>query len=74
MSYAFETLGLNRVYAAHFKRNPASGRIMQKIGMTHEGSLRQHVRKWGNYEDMEYYGILKSEYRSAAPARDTGPI
>ena len=61
--HAFEELGLNRVYAAHFKRNPASGRIMQKIGMTYEGCLRQHVKKWGEYEDMEYYGILSSEYK-----------
>ena len=61
--YAFEVLGLNRVYAAHFKRNPASGRIMQKIGMVYEGSLRQHVKKWGAYEDMDYYGILKSGHQ-----------
>jgi len=67
--YAFEVLGLNRVYATHFKRNPASGRIMQKIGMTYEGSLRQHVRKWDKYEDMEYYGILKSEFENV----ETGP-
>ena len=67
LRYAFEQLGLNRVYAAHFRRNPASGRIMQKIGMTYEGRLRQHVKKWGSFEDMEYYGILKSEwYQSAA--------
>lgn len=63
VSYGLETLGLNRIYAAHYKRNPASGRIMQKIGMTYEGYLRQHVKKWGQYEDMEYYGILRSEYK-----------
>ena len=63
IQYAFEELGLNRVFAAHYKRNPASGRIMQKIGMTYKGSLRQHVKKWGQYEDMEYYGILKSEFQ-----------
>ena len=62
LQYGFEQLGLNRVYAAHYSRNPASGRIMQKIGMTYEGCLRQHVKKWGRFEDMEYYGILKSEY------------
>ena len=62
--YAFEVLGLNRVFAGHYKRNPASGRILQKIGMTYEGRLRQHVKKWGEYEDMEYYGILKSEFQT----------
>jgi putative hydrolase of the HAD superfamily len=41
--HSFSTLGLNRVFAHHFARNPASGRVMQKIGMRHEGYLRQHV-------------------------------
>lgn len=64
LSYAFSTLGLNRVYASHFSRNPASGRILQKIGMIHEGRLRQQLKKWEVYEDLEHYGILKSEYRA----------
>ena len=62
IEYGFETLGLNRIHARHFTRNPASGRVMQKIGMTHEGSLRQHTKKWGQLEGLEVYGILRSEY------------
>jgi RimJ/RimL family protein N-acetyltransferase len=62
LQYAFETRDLNRVYAHHLTRNPASGRIMQKIGMRHEGQLRQHVKKWDIFEDLEVYGILKSDY------------
>ncbi len=67
MKYTFEQLGLNRVFAAHYRRNLASGRIMEKIGMTYEGRLRQHLKKWYNFEDMEYYGILKSEYLAMTP-------
>ncbi len=63
LKYGFEILGLNRIYATHFGRNPASGRVIQKIGMKHEGCLRQHIKKWGNYEDLETYAILRSEYR-----------
>jgi RimJ/RimL family protein N-acetyltransferase len=59
--YGFEVLGLHRIHATHIKRNPASGRVMQKIGMRYEGCLRQHVQKWGVFEDMEIYGILRSE-------------
>ncbi len=62
LQHGFEVVGLNRIYATHFSRNPASGRVMQKIGMRHEGCLRQHFKKWGSFEDMEYYGILRSEY------------
>lgn len=59
--YAFHTLGLHRVCATHLVRNPASGRVMQKAGMTLEGTLRQHVKRWGDYEDLAYYGILANE-------------
>ncbi len=61
--YGFETLGLNRIQAHHLTRNPASGRVMQKLGMTHEGRIREHVKKWGRYEDIEAYAILRREYR-----------
>jgi ribosomal-protein-alanine N-acetyltransferase len=62
VKYGFEVMGLNRIHAQHFTRNPASGRVMQKIGMKHEGCLRQEVKKWDKFEDIEVYGILKSEY------------
>ncbi len=66
LQFAFETLRLNRVYATHLPRNPASGRVMQKIGMTYEGVLRQHVVREDRAEDLAYYGILASEWRTPA--------
>jgi RimJ/RimL family protein N-acetyltransferase len=60
--YGFEGLGLRRIHASHLSRNPASGRVMQKLGMQHEGRLRQHIRKWDRFEDLEKYGILASEF------------
>jgi ribosomal-protein-alanine N-acetyltransferase len=62
VKFGFEVMQLNRIHAAHFSNNPASGRIMQKIGMKHEGCRRRHVRKWGELLDWECYGILRSEY------------
>ncbi len=55
-------MGLNRIYAHHFLRNPASGRVLQKLGMSHEGLLRQHVRKWDAFEDLELYAVLKEQW------------
>ena len=63
--YAFEQLDLHRVYAHHLSRNPASGSIMRKLGMRHEGTLRGHVFKWGVHEDIELYGLLRSDYERA---------
>src|SRR5688500_9453440 len=47
VSFGFTTLGLNRIQARHFLRNPASGRVLQKIGMRLEGVHRQAYRRWG---------------------------
>jgi ribosomal-protein-alanine N-acetyltransferase len=33
LSYGFTTWQFHRIYARHFTRNPASGRVMQKLGM-----------------------------------------
>ncbi len=62
LRYGFDELGLNRIYAYHFANNPASGRVMQKIGMTYEGRRRQHTLKWGEFLDNEAYGILRREW------------
>lgn len=62
----FRDLGLHRIRALHMTRNPASGRVMQKIGMRHEGTLREHELKWGVFETMECYAILRSEWQDEA--------
>lgn len=69
LDVAFGPLGLNRVHATHLTRNPASGRVMQKIGMVHEGRARQHVRKWDRFEDLELYGILREEWTDHSSRR-----
>ncbi len=61
----FRELGLHRIEAVHLTRNPASGRVMQKIGMRHEGTLREHMLKWGVFDPVEYYGILRSEWEAS---------
>ena len=68
LRYAFEQMGLVRVHAIHFSRNSASGRVMQKVGMKHEGRRAHHVRKWGVFEDLDLYGILREDWE-----KTTGP-
>jgi ribosomal-protein-alanine N-acetyltransferase len=38
---------------------------MQKLGMAHEGCLRQHIRKGEQFEDIVLYGILREEWQAA---------
>ena len=63
IEFGFETLGLRRIASQHMARNPASGRVMEKAGMTREGLLRKHTRKWGVFEDVVVYGILSGDGR-----------
>lgn len=60
--YGFSFLDLNRIQATHFSRNPASGRVMRKIGMRHEGISAQLVLRWDRFEDVERYAILRQDY------------
>ena len=62
LRYGFKALGLNRVAAIHYTRNPASGRVMEKVGMSHEGIRRQAMKRWGEYVDVACYGILREDY------------
>ncbi len=65
VSCAFDELKLQRIYAHCFSRNPSSGKVLSKFGMTHEGKLRQHILKWNEFEDIDLYGILRSEHNSS---------
>jgi RimJ/RimL family protein N-acetyltransferase len=65
MGFGFANYNLHRVFATHFVRNPASGRVMQKLGMTYEGTLRQHAKRWERFEDLKVYGVLRSEWEKA---------
>jgi ribosomal-protein-alanine N-acetyltransferase len=62
VEFAFRRLGLNRVYAYHFTTNPASGRVLQKIGMQLEGTRRRHTRKWGEFLDSDMYAVLRDDW------------
>ncbi len=51
-----------RVFARHDTENEASGRVMQKCGMSFEGVLRKSGRNNRGIVDMAVYSILGSEY------------
>lgn len=55
--------GAVRIQAKHFVGNEKSGRAMQKIGMTHEGTLRCFGQDGhGRIRDTEMYSIINPKY------------
>lgn len=61
LRFGFGTMHLNRIQGRHFVRNPASGRVLRKLGMRHEGTLRQALCKWNRFEDVELYARLADD-------------
>ncbi|WP_423407684.1 GNAT family N-acetyltransferase [Heyndrickxia sp. MSNUG] len=58
LQFAFDEKQYHKVFARYFKSNPASGRVMEKLGMKQEGYFVDHVRKENRYEDLVYYGLI----------------
>ena len=61
MDYFFDKVGVNRIESRHDPRNPHSGMVMKKCGMTYEGTLRSSDRNNQGICDACWYALLKSE-------------
>lgn len=57
IGFARTSLGLTRISARCLARNPASARVLEKIGMRREGLLPAHDFHRGAYEDLLLYGV-----------------
>ena len=63
--FGFGRMELNRIQARCIAENTASARVMEKAGMTYEGTLREYQLIKGAYRDMKFYSILRRERRQA---------
>ena len=68
--YAFENLGLNRVYGESLVGHQMSNRIGALMFMKTEGVLRQAAYKNGRFYDLQMDAILKEEYFAHKEAGD----
>ncbi len=65
LNLGFRRLGLHRVWGKCHTRNPVSARVMEKLGMTYEGTLREHVWLCDHFRSSRIYGMLQDEYEAA---------
>lgn len=63
LEFFFTEVSVNRICAGHDIDNPNSGRVMQKIGMKYEGTLRQSGKNNQGIVDMANYSVLREEWR-----------
>ena len=59
--FAFRSWKLNRIEGTCMLDNIASARVMEKVGMTLEGVLRQHSYAKNRFHDLKLYSILRDE-------------
>ncbi len=64
IAFLFEEVGCHRVVIRHAVKNPASGRVAQKCGLTYEGTERGVFKnREGEFLDIAFYAILREEFR-----------
>ena len=59
LSYSLDEIGFEQVNACYVSLNPASGRVMEKAGMTFWKTIPNAVERKGYKADKIYYQIKK---------------
>ncbi len=62
LDFGYTELELNRIEALVMVDNAASVGLLQSLGFTQEGILRQHDFFKGAFHDMRLFSLLKEEY------------
>lgn len=75
IDWGFATLRLRRIHARVLADNPASRRVVDKLGFTVEGVRPGHYRRSGAYLDVIELGIARADWpvTVAPPARPPTP-
>lgn len=66
LAFGFEHMQLNRIEARCDAENIGSYRVMEKVGLQYEGTLRQRLLKDGTFVDVRLYSILRREYEAGS--------
>jgi len=61
----FSELNLHRMFATCLPENPASSRVLEKIGMRKEGYQLKNLKIHGVWHDSNLYAILRAEWETS---------
>jgi RimJ/RimL family protein N-acetyltransferase len=62
LRFGFETLKMHRVFGKCDAQNTPSARMMERCGLTYEGTIREHVWLRDHWRSTQYFGMLAEEY------------
>ncbi|MBC5774443.1 GNAT family N-acetyltransferase [Pontibacter sp. KCTC 32443] len=61
LKYGFESMNLHRIEAIVEGGNAQSEKVLQKLGFTREGRLRDREIKNGHFIDLVHYSLLETD-------------
>ena len=64
VEYAFETLGLNKIYLYTERENDAAQKLFEKLGFEKEGLLKEDIIYNGRKVDRYVYGITREVWKN----------
>lgn len=62
IAFGFDEINLHKVQICTKTINQPSKRVIEKCGLTYEGTLRDYFYMYGEYVGRHYFSILRSEY------------
>jgi len=69
LRHGFECLNLHRIYLRVFEDNERAIAVYGRLGFKEEGRLREHSYRGGEYRDMLFMGILRSEWKETTEVK-----
>jgi ribosomal-protein-alanine N-acetyltransferase len=74
LDFGFAELALHRIWASCLPENPASARVLQKIGMRREGFLINNLKIHGVWKSSFLYAMLAEEWKCAKPEPESDQV
>ena len=62
VDFGFKRMDLNRIEADADERNPASARVLAKIGFRREGVQQEQFYENGAFHNLRLFSLLRREY------------
>lgn len=66
MRFAFEEMGLHKLFVSHFVVNDASGNLIKRLGFRYVGEQLEEFQKDGVWHNHRNYELLAREFQAAA--------
>jgi [ribosomal protein S5]-alanine N-acetyltransferase len=71
IGFGFLRVGLARIHAGYYTRNPASGRVLEKCGFVQEGLRPRMYERFGEWVDLALMRIFREDWEASRVRLDS---